>query len=178
VRARVGEALELMAGLGWQLVDVDLPEFDEVDRILGNVVLHEAWQVHRHLFERDADGYGAGTRSLLELGSRIDDDTYDEALDGKRRVAAAFAHLFETVDVLAGPTVAYVAPPEDPPFGTPEGDVEGRYTSPYNLSGSPAVSVPCGIAEGTLPAGLQLAAAVGADALLLSAAHAYEEAAQ
>jgi Asp-tRNA(Asn)/Glu-tRNA(Gln) amidotransferase A subunit family amidase len=79
--------------------------------------------------------------------------------------------------VLAGPTVAYVAPPEDPPFGTPEGDVEGRYTSPYNLSGSPAVSIPCGIAEGTLPAGLQLAAAVGADALLLSAAHAYEEAA-
>jgi Asp-tRNA(Asn)/Glu-tRNA(Gln) amidotransferase A subunit family amidase/ketopantoate reductase len=178
VRARVGEALELMAGLGWQFVDVDLPEFDEVDRILGNVVLHEAWQVHRHLFERDADGYGAGTLSLFELGSRIDNDTYDEALDGKRRVAAAFAHLFETVDVLAGPTVAYVAPPEDPPFGTPEGDVEGRYTSPYNLSGSPAVSVPCGIAEGTLPAGLQLAAAVGADALLLSAAHAYEEAAQ
>jgi Asp-tRNA(Asn)/Glu-tRNA(Gln) amidotransferase A subunit family amidase/ketopantoate reductase len=178
VRARVGEALELLAGLGWELVETDLPELDEVDRILGNVVLHEAWHVHRHLYEREADGYGPGTRALLELGSRIDEDTYREALDGKRRVAAAFARLFETVDVLAGPTVAYVAPPEDPPFGTSEGDVEGRYTSPYNLSGSPAVSVPCGIAEGTLPAGLQLAAAVGADALLLSAAHAYEEAAQ
>jgi 2-dehydropantoate 2-reductase len=177
VRARVVEALELMAGLGWELVEIDLPELDEVDRILGNIVLHEAWQVHRHLFEREADGYGPGTRALLELGSRIGDDAYTEALDGKRRVAAAFARVFETVDVLAGPTVAYVAPPEDPPFGTPEGDVEGRYTSPYNLSGSPAVSIPCGIAEGTLPAGLQLAAAVGADALLLSAAHAYEEAA-
>ena len=63
------------------------------------------------------------------------------------------------------------------PRETPEGELEGRYTSAYNLSGSPAVSVPCGVAEGTLPAGLQLAAAVGADALLLSAAHAYEEAA-
>ena len=177
VRARVAEALELLAGLGWELVDVDPPELDEVDRILGNVVLHEAWRVHRDLFEREADGYGPGTRALLELGAQIDDDTYNEALDGKRRVAAAFARLFETVDLLAGPTVAYVAPPEDPPFGTPEGDVEGRYTSPYNLSGSPAVSVPCGTVEGTLPAGFQLAAAVGADALLLSAAHAYEEAA-
>jgi aspartyl-tRNA(Asn)/glutamyl-tRNA(Gln) amidotransferase subunit A len=79
------------------------------------------------------------------------------------------------VAVLAGPTVAYPAPPEDPPFGTPEGEVEGRFTAPHNLAGVPAVSVPCGIAEGTLPAGLQLAAALGEDALLLSVAHTYEE---
>ncbi len=83
--------------------------------------------------------------------------------------------MFGTVDVLVGPTVAYVAPPEDPPVGTPEGDLEGRYTAPYNLAGTPAVSVPCGVAEGTLPAGLQLAAAVGNDALLLSVAHRFEE---
>ena len=58
---------------------------------------------------------------------------------------------------------------------TPEGELEGRYTAPYNLAGVPAVSLPCGIAEGTLPAGLQLAAARGKDALLLSVARAYEE---
>jgi aspartyl-tRNA(Asn)/glutamyl-tRNA(Gln) amidotransferase subunit A len=123
-----------------------------------------------------AGDYGAGTRALLELGSRIDDDSYRQALCEQARVAAAFTRLFGEVDLLAGPTVAYVAPPEDPPFGAPEGELEGRYTSAYNLSGSPAVSVPCGIAEGTLPAGLQLAADVGADALLLSAAHLFEEA--
>ena len=77
--------------------------------------------------------------------------------------------------MLAGPTVAYPAPPEDPPFGTPEGELEGRFTGPYNLAGVPAVSVPCGLADGSLPAGLQLAAAVGDDALLLSVARAYEE---
>src|SRR5256885_1350506 len=60
-------------------------------------------------------------------------------------------------------------------FGTPEGDVEGRYTGPYNLVGNPAVSLPCGLAEGNLPAGLQLAAAFGNDELLLSAARVYEE---
>ena len=38
------------------------------------------------------------------------------------------------VHVLLGPSVAYPAPLEDPPVGTPEGDVEGRYSSPYNLS--------------------------------------------
>ncbi|MDX6440768.1 MAG: aspartyl-tRNA(Asn)/glutamyl-tRNA(Gln) amidotransferase subunit, partial [Gaiellaceae bacterium] len=175
VRDRVMEALDALASLGWQLVDVDFPELDVVDEALGAVVLREAWDVHRALYEQDAGGYGAGTRALLELGSQIDDDTYRQGLADKERVTAAFARVFEDVDLLAGPTVAYVAPPEDPPFGAPEGELEGRYTSAYNLSGSPAVSLPCGIAEGTLPAGLQLAADVGADALLLSAAHAYEE---
>ena len=50
----------------------------------------------------------------------------------------------------------------------------GRSTAPYNLAGVPAVSLPCGLAEGTLPAGLQLAAARGCDALLLSVALTYE----
>ena len=132
--------------------------------------------MHRTRFEAQAAEYGAGTRALLELGSRIDDDAYRQGLVGKARVAAAFTRLFGEVDLLVGPTVAYVAPPEDPPFGAPEGELEGRYTSAYNLSGSPAVSIPCGIAEGTLPAGLQIAADVGADALLLSAARLVEEA--
>jgi 2-dehydropantoate 2-reductase len=176
VRARVAEAIEALGELGWELIDVDLPELDVVDETLGTVVLREAWEVHRTRFEMQAGDYGAGTRALLELGSRIDDDSYRQALCEQARVAAAFTRLFGEVDLLAGPTVAYVAPPEDPPFGAPEGELEGRYTSAYNLSGSPAVSVPCGIAEGTLPAGLQLAADVGADALLLSAAHLFEEA--
>jgi aspartyl-tRNA(Asn)/glutamyl-tRNA(Gln) amidotransferase subunit A len=177
VRARVLEALDVLRASGFEVVDVDLPELDLVDSALGAVVLREAWAVHRELFERECDKYGPGTRALLELGSRIDDDEYGEGLATKERIAAGFARVFEDVDVLAGPTVAYVAPPEDPPFGAPEGELEGRYTAPYNLAGVPAVSVPCGIAEGTLPAGLQLAAAIGRDELVLSVARAYEEAA-
>jgi aspartyl-tRNA(Asn)/glutamyl-tRNA(Gln) amidotransferase subunit A len=58
--------------------------------------------------------------------------------------------------------------------GTPQGEVEARFTGPYNLAGLPAVSVPCGLAEGPLPAGLQLAAAAGEDAVVLSVAAALE----
>jgi 2-dehydropantoate 2-reductase len=174
VRARIVESLDALASR-FELVDVDIPELELVDDALGAIVLREAWEVHRSRYEREGEKYGAGTRALLELGSTISDGAYRDGLADKERVKAAFARAFGDVDVLAGPTVAYEAPAEDPPFGAPEGDVEGRFTAPYNLSGNPAVSVPCGIASGTLPAGLQLAAASGADALLLSVAHAYEE---
>ena len=175
VRERVREAVERLGEAGFEVVEVDVPELDLVDEALGAIVLWEAWTVHRDLFEHEADGYGPGTRALLELGAKVDDDAYRAGLADRERVAAAFAALFKRVDVLAGPTVAYPAPAEDPPFGTPEGDVEGRYTGPYNLAGNPAVSLPCGLAERNLPAGVQLAAAVGNDELLLSVAKLYEE---
>ena len=92
-----------------------------------------------------------------------------------RRVAEGFERILGQVDVLAGPTVAYPAPAEDPRFGAPQGEVEARFTCPYNLAGLPAVSVPCGVVEGHLPVGLQLAAARDAESLLLSVAAAYEE---
>jgi 2-dehydropantoate 2-reductase len=174
VRARVREALDALAQR-FDVVDVDVPELDLVDDALGAIVLREAWDVHRTRYEREADGYGAGTRALLELGAKVTDREYRRGFADKERVGVAFGRVFDVVDVVAGPTVAYEAPSEDPPFGAPEGEVEGRFTAPYNLAGNPAVSVPCGIASGTLPAGLQLAAAVGADALLLSVARSYEE---
>jgi aspartyl-tRNA(Asn)/glutamyl-tRNA(Gln) amidotransferase subunit A len=175
VRERVEEAIARLGAAGFVVVEVDVPELDLVDEAFGPIILREAWDVHRQLYELQADDYGPGTRALLELGASVDDDAYRAGLAGKERVAAAFAAVFEEVDLLAGPTVAYPAPAEDPPVGTPEGDLEGRYTGPYNLAGNPAVSLPCGLVEGRLPAGLQLAAAVGQDELLLSAARVYEE---
>ena len=175
VAARVRAALDALANAGFEVVDVDVPELELVDASLGAIILREAWNVHRELYEREGGKYGPGTRALIELGREVSDADYERGLAGKQRVADGFARVFGEVDVLAGPTAAYVAPPEDPPVGTPEGNLEGRYTAPYNLAGTPAVSVPCGIAEGTLPAGLQLAAAVGNDALLLSVARTFEE---
>ena len=175
VAARVRAAIDALANAGFDVVDVDVPELELVDEALGAIILREAWNVHRGLYEREGDHYGPGTRALIELGRDVTDAEYERGLADQQRVAAGFARVFGEVDVLAGPTAAYVAPPEDPPVGTPEGNLEGRYTAPYNLAGAPAVSVPCGIAERTLPAGLQLAAAVGNDALLLSVARRFEE---
>ncbi len=174
VRARVGEALEALSGLGFELVDVDLPELEVADAALGTIVLREAWDVHADRYRSEGAGYGEGTRALLDLASRITDPEYRDALADCERVTAGFARAFGQADVLAGPTMAYVAPPEDPPFGTPEGDVEARFTGPCNLARIPAVTLACGRAEHDLPAALQLMAPAGHEPLLLSVAAAYE----
>jgi 2-dehydropantoate 2-reductase len=174
VRACVERTLAVLESAGFALEDVDLAELSLVDRAFETIVVREAYDVHRELLEREGDGYGSGTRALIEAGAGVGDEAYRSALADRDRVAAGFAQAFADVDVLVGPTVAYPAPTEDPPVGTPQGDVEARFTAPYNLAGVPAVSLPCGIAEGTLPAGVQLAAAAGRDELLLSAAAALE----
>jgi aspartyl-tRNA(Asn)/glutamyl-tRNA(Gln) amidotransferase subunit A len=170
VRAAVAAALD-----GWELVDVELPDLATAEEaILGPLILYEAHAEHRERLAREGAGYGPGTRALLELGAAVSEAAYREALAGRAAFTAAVTRAFAGVDVLAGPTVPYTAPPEDPPVGTPEGELEGRYTGPWNLAGIPAVSLPCGVAEDGLPAGLQLAAPAGADALLLSVAREFE----
>ena len=170
VRRCVEDAFETLRGAGIELVDVDVPELELADETIGTIVVKEAYEVHRDLLEREGAGYGPGTRAVIEAGKDVDAGRYERALGDRQRIVNGFARVFEAVDLLAGPTVAYPAPHEDPPVGTPEGNVEGRFTGPYNLAGLPAVSVPCGIAEGDLPAGLQIAGPAGADALVLSLA--------
>jgi aspartyl-tRNA(Asn)/glutamyl-tRNA(Gln) amidotransferase subunit A len=169
VRAAVTSALE-----GWDVVEIELPALADADAALGPIILYEAYAEHRERFEREGEHYGAGTRMLLELGADVSEAAYRDALAGQAAFTAALTRAFAGVDVLAGPAVAYTAPPEDPPVGTPEGDVEGRFTGPYNLAGVPAVSIPCGSAEDGLPVGLQLAAPAGSDAQLLSVAREFE----
>ena len=98
----------------------------------------------RRALPQRGEKYGEGTRALLDLASRITDPEYRDALADCERVTAGFGRAFAQADILAGPTMAYVAPPEDPPFGTPEGDVEARFTGPCNLARIPAVTLPAG----------------------------------
>ena len=168
VRERVEAAITRLANLGFDLVEIDIPELDLADAALGDVVLKEALDVHRPRLAAEAGGYGPGTLALLRAAAEIDDERYRRGLADMARVAEGFQRALAVVDVLAGPAVAYPAPAEDPPFGAPEGEVEARFTGPYNLAGLPALSIPCGIVEDYLPVGLQLGSAAGAEALLLS----------
>lgn len=166
-------ALDRLAGAGWQLRDLQAGWLDELPRwedVLSVIVAREAWQVHRAL---DTSRYADGTRALLAAGAGVTDEQYADALAGRDTLRAAVQASLDGVDALAGPTVGYCAPEQDPSFGVGEDNAEGRFTGPYNLTGHPAVSIPVPVAG--LPAGLQLAGRSGADMALLAVASAAGE---
>jgi aspartyl-tRNA(Asn)/glutamyl-tRNA(Gln) amidotransferase subunit A len=81
--------------------------------------------------------------------------------------------LFDEVDILISPTVAWVAPGSDLSVVDDEGTIEMRFMAPWNLTGHPALTIPCGLAEDGMPAGLQMIGPRSGDARLLRLAEAW-----
>ena len=82
---------------------------------------------------------------------------------------------FAFADVFAVPSAP--RPPEAFATMDPnEQNLRPSFTNPFNLTGLPAISVPCGFTEGNLPAGLQIIAPAFEEAICFRAAYAYEQA--
>jgi len=172
VRDAVSGAVSALAEAGWPVRELTAPWLDDLpawEETLAVIVAREAHLVHAG---RDQSRYAEGTRALLAYGASVGDDQFARALRRREELTAAIEASLAGVDVLAGPTVGYQAPEQDPPFGLGDDNAEGRFTGPYNLTGHPAISVP--VPAAGLPAGLQLAGRRGRDLALLRAAAAAE----
>jgi 2-dehydropantoate 2-reductase len=168
VRQALTAALAALAAAGWRVREIHPPWLGELPRweqALAAIVASDAYQVHR---DRDTGQYAAGTRALLDFGRSVTPEQNARAQADREILRAQVDASLDGVDVLAGPTVGYCAPEQDPPFGIGDDHAEGRFTGPYNLTGHPAVSIP--VPAAGLPVGLQLAGRCGADLALLRAA--------
>jgi len=173
VRAALDGAFAALAAAGFQLTEIRAPWLNQLPRwehALAVIVAYEAYRLHQ---DRDTSKYAEGTRALLDSGRLVTPGQYAAALADRAELLAAVDASLDGVDVLAGPTVGYCAPEQDPPFGVGDDNAEGRFTGPYNLTGHPAVSLPA--AAPGLPVGLQLAGRRGSDLALLAVAAAAEQ---
>jgi aspartyl-tRNA(Asn)/glutamyl-tRNA(Gln) amidotransferase subunit A len=167
-------ALEKLEAAGIELTPRDPAPLAELGDLLEPILLVEAWEVHRDAMTTRPEHFGAPTRRLFEQAGRTDPGVRAPALARRAELEPAAAALCEGVDALVGPVVPYAAPELTPPIDTPEGEIEGIFTGPYNVTGQPAISIPCGATAEGLPVAIQLAAPVGADADLLRVAAAVE----
>jgi aspartyl-tRNA(Asn)/glutamyl-tRNA(Gln) amidotransferase subunit A len=170
VEASVRAAIDALENLGAAIVEGSIPEIELTAACRNTIAFAEASSYHEKNLRSRAAEYGEDTRELLRLGLLIPAVDYLAALRARRVLVRAFRKAFEAFDVLAAPATPAVAPPIGAgSLDTGEELRSGllRLAGPFNTVGFPVLSLPCGLSAEGMPIGLQLAAAPGAESLLL-----------
>ena len=182
VARAVRVAIDLLEELGAVVVDVSLPMFKYAQVISGTILMAEAAQYHRELIAREGDKIYPPVRLRLEGGLFVGAADYLKAQQARSLFDLEARRLLEEVDLLAGPTEPVTAPRILAPQVQAGEETVGttaaltHFTRPYNITGFPAVSAPCGFSRDGMPIGLQLAGRPYEDGMVLRAARAYEQA--
>jgi Asp-tRNA(Asn)/Glu-tRNA(Gln) amidotransferase A subunit family amidase len=163
-------SLQKLADAGLPMREVDNAPLAAIGELLEEILLWELWQVHGPMVSRDPAHYGPATLRLLQSGAEVPESVYRSALRRREELRPEAAAIYREVDVVLTPVVPFVAPATTPPIDTPEGAAEGRFTGVFNVTGDPALALPCGWSAAGLPIAIQLSAPRGADAELLAAA--------
>ena len=176
VRTAFGAAVERMRAGGAEPATVDIPHAPEIPWAYRHTQLREAYAAHAATLETRGNDYSPTVRQRLELGRSVSPADYAraqavrETLRGEVDAALAGRHA------LLLPTLAIPAPrlgAEEVAVGDRTVDVRSvtlRLTQLFNLTGHPAVSIPCGTTPDGLPCAAQLVGRRGATARLLALA--------
>ena len=182
VAALTQQAITVLGELGAEIVDVSLPLYDYAQPISNAILSAEATAAHRDVLLSDGDKMYPQVRERLEEGLFISATEYLRAQQARQVFCQQVAGLLESVDLLAGPVEPVTAPRimerrvEIGGQSLPAVPMLTKYTRVYNITGSPAISVPCGFGPDGLPVGLHLAGRNFDELTVLRAAYAYQQA--
>jgi aspartyl-tRNA(Asn)/glutamyl-tRNA(Gln) amidotransferase subunit A len=179
-------ALEVLRGLGAEVVDVRIPELD-LSTVVGLTILQaEASAYHKELLRTRLEDFETGTRLMLEFGQLIPGTQYVKALGARKVIADALRRTFEVhrLDALVSPTLPIPTVLREQSVGDFLGgggervDLSGllKHGICGNVTGVPALTQPCGFEADRLPIGLQLFGKPFQEAKLFRLARAYEAA--
>ncbi|MFE2277714.1 amidase [Streptomyces sp. NPDC059454] len=182
VEESVRGAIERLAELGAELVDVEIPMARYVQAVQWGLMVPEATAYHERSLRATPDLYAADVRILLEAGELTSAGDYLRAQRARTMMRDAWARMFDGIDVLAAPTVPMTAAEAGQEAvewadGTTEAvsDSYVRLCAPANITGVPALTLPVGHDRAGLPIGMQLMARPFHDATVLRVGRVYEE---
>jgi aspartyl-tRNA(Asn)/glutamyl-tRNA(Gln) amidotransferase subunit A len=183
VRTRTEAAIQEIASLGVEIVEVRLPELDHAADVGTAILLTDASEWHQRHLRNDAAKYVPATRRVLELGEMVLGARYVYAHRVRAALRDRLRNSFAThgLDGLVAPTVPITTVPLDQLSVDMTGE-GGTSLSTFfhrcflgNVFGIPAISFPCGFDSRGLPIGLQLYGRPLQEAVLLRVSHAYQE---
>jgi aspartyl-tRNA(Asn)/glutamyl-tRNA(Gln) amidotransferase subunit A len=168
-------AADVLAGLGAELREIDVPGADHAVDAATQLIRAEALALHRERLDADPARFGEDVRRRLELGRDISGADVAEAIVRMREWRVRMLRVFDDVDILLTPTTNATAPRIDDSEMIATTAQLTKFTYAWSLAWIPAVSVPSGLDEGGLPTGVQLAAAPYRDAVALRCGHALQQ---
>ncbi len=167
-------ACRTLESLGARLVDIELSPL--IDYLDANrlIMLAEAYALHESDFRERPQDFGHHMFARIALGAFLTAADYVEAVRQRRELCVEFARALDGVDVVVSANSTGPAPRIDaiPTYSTFE---RASHTGPYNLTGSPALSVPIGFEDG-LPIAFQIAGKPFDEAGVMRVGHAFEQA--
>src|SRR5699024_3370441 len=180
VEKLVRDAIQTLVEKGAKVKEVKIPALQYAEWAELITSLSEASAIHHTDLKNRPDDFGNDIRMLFELGELPTAVEYLQAQQVRRQLKQDFNKAFEEVDVLAAPTLPVL--PND--IGDDFADINGekvdlinniiRFMGPENLTGLPALTVPCGLSDG-LPVGLQLIGPAFRETTILNAGYAVEQ---
>ena len=174
VVATVEKGLHALEELGANLEEVNIPSLEYVRAANSVIMLSEAYAFHeRNLKERPQD-FGELVRARFRIGGLLSAGDYVQAQRCRQRIKREFADALRRVDLLVTPTMTQPAAAFEgyDPTSTVRGP---SFTAPFNVTGLPAISVPCGFTGGGLPVGMQIAGKPFDEPTVLRAAYTYQQ---
>ena len=175
--------LAALTRLGATVVAVTMPDVSKVGSTWLTLCTGEALAAHAKTFPSQASEYGPGLRAALESGRQVTPAVLASAQRVRSEVSASIDSMLNTVDCLVCPSMANSARVrETNPFdqetdeswsGKVRNDI---HTQPFNFSGSPTLSVPCGFSAEGLPLSVQFVGRRLSESVLCRIGHAYEQA--
>ncbi len=172
----VESAGHIFEELGASVEPVEFPGMLQAAQANLLMVTSDAAAFHHERLQRRPEGFGEDVLRRLQAGAAYTSTEYIQARRAQTLLRRQFEQFFERFDILLLPATPVAAPPIEGPDAVEQARLLTRYTAPFNLTGLPALSLPCGFTQQGLPIGLQLVARPWAEAALLRAAYAYEQA--
>ena len=169
------QALKVLESLGATIVEIDGKSFSLARKANQTILTCEAYTYHEKTYQQTPLKFGSSVRRRMLEGAFLSAADYLTAQRVRAVLNEQLRANFANVDVFAVPGAA--RPPEAFDSMDPnEQNLRPSFTNPFNLTGLPAISVPCGFTEGNLPAGLQIVAPAFEEATCFRVAYAYEQA--
>jgi aspartyl-tRNA(Asn)/glutamyl-tRNA(Gln) amidotransferase subunit A len=171
------EALKTLRSMGGSVRDVDIDYLSYAPVADFTILRVEGFNIHRSNLQKKSEQFGRGCFRQLVAGAYLSGSDYFRALQARALISNAVAKAFEDIDVLVTPTTPQTAAPGKFPAVPTDVKVARSgvaFLAPFNLTGSPAITVPCGFNRAHLPVGMQFVGRAYEDATILRCAHAYQ----